>query len=90
MERTLYRAGADPSSIPVHVDTSPTEWYHRGSTAADFGVAPGKVISQLSGCSFSYSAGTAQRGGILTVEVSISDSGETINLLHQIHVVNVP
>ena len=60
------------------------------TTPADFGVAAGKVISQLSGCSFSYSAGTAQRGGILTVEVSISDSGETINLLHQIHVVNVP
>ena len=60
------------------------------TTPADFGVAPGKVISQLSGCSFSYSAGTAQRGGILTVEVAISDSGETINLLHQIHVVNVP
>ncbi len=60
------------------------------TTAADFGVAPGKVISELSGCSFSYSAGTAQRGGILTVEISISDSGETINLLHQIHVVNVP
>ena len=60
------------------------------TTAADFGVAPGKVISELSSCSFSYSAGTAQRGGILTVEISISDSGETINLLHQIHVVNVP
>ena len=57
---------------------------------ADFGVASGKVISRLGGCSFSYSAGSAQRGGILTVELSISDSGETINLLHQIHVGNVP
>jgi len=57
---------------------------------ADFGVAPGKVISELSSCSFTYSAGSSQRGGILTVEIAISDSGETINLLHQIHVVNVP
>jgi MSHA biogenesis protein MshO len=57
---------------------------------ADFGVASGKVISQLSSCNFSYSAGSAQRGGILTVEIAISDSGETVNLLHQIHVVNVP
>lgn len=57
---------------------------------ADFGVAFGKVISELSSCTFSYSAGSAQRGGILTVEIAISDSGETVNLLHQIHVVNVP
>jgi MSHA biogenesis protein MshO len=60
------------------------------TAAADFGVAPGKVISALSSCSFNYSAGTAQRGGILTIEISISDSGETINLLHQVHVANVP
>ena len=57
---------------------------------ADFGVASGKVISDLSGCNFSYSAGSAQRGGILTIEIAISDSGETVNLLHQIHVMNVP
>ncbi len=57
---------------------------------ADFGVASGKVVSQLSSCNFSYSAGSAQRGGILTIEIAISDSGETVNLLHQIHVVNVP
>ena len=65
----------------------------RGSqptAAADFGVTPGKVVSELNGCSFSYSPGSAQRGGILTVEISISDSGETINLLHQIHLRNVP
>ena len=50
----------------------------------------GKVASDLSSCNFSYSAGSAQRGGILTIEIAISDSGETVNLLHQIHVVNVP
>ena len=60
------------------------------TTPADFGVAAGRVISQLAGCSFSYSAGTAQRGGILSVQIAVSDSGETINLLHQIHVRNVP
>lgn len=60
------------------------------TTAADFGVGSGKVVSALSGCSFSYSAGSAQRGGILTVEITISDSGESVSLLHQIHVVNVP
>lgn len=48
------------------------------------------VISQLAGCNMSYSAGTLQRGGILTVEINIVDSGELVSLLHQIHVVNVP
>lgn len=57
---------------------------------ADFGVASGKVVSVLSGCSFNYSAGSAQRGGIVTIEITISDSGESVNLLHQVHVVNVP
>ncbi len=48
------------------------------------------VISQLAGCNMSYSPGTSQRGGILTVEINIDDSGESVDLLHQIHVVNVP
>ncbi len=57
---------------------------------ADFGVASGKVVSALAGCSFNYSAGSAQRGGILTIEITISDHGESVNLLHQVHVANVP
>ena len=48
------------------------------------------VISELSSCSMAYAAGTAQRGGVLTLQIGIDDSGETINLLHQVHVVNVP
>ncbi len=54
------------------------------------GGTSGVVISQLTGCSMTYNPGTSQRGGILTVEITISDSGESINLLHQVHVVNVP
>lgn len=51
-------------------------------------IAP--VITRLSGCSMTYSAGSSQRGGILSIEITIDDSGESVNLLHQIHVVNVP
>lgn len=58
------------------------------STAPGGNSAP--VITQLNGCSMTYTAGTAQRGGILSVEIAIDDSGESINLLHQIHVVNLP
>lgn len=48
------------------------------------------VISRLSGCNMSYSAGTSQRGGILSIEITISDGGESVALLHQVHVANVP
>ena len=54
------------------------------------GGSSGVVISQLSGCNMTYTSGTSQRGGILTVEITITDSGESISLLHQVHVVNVP
>ena len=56
----------------------------------DFGFIGATLVSSLSGCSFNYAAGTAQRGGNLTIEIAISDGGETINLLHQVHVRNVP
>jgi MSHA biogenesis protein MshO len=48
------------------------------------------VVTQLSGCSINYTAGTAQRGGIITLQISLSDSGENITLMHQVHVDNVP
>jgi MSHA biogenesis protein MshO len=54
------------------------------------GVIGEVVVSQLSDCNMTYNPGTSQRGGILTIEVEISDAGESINLLHQVHVVNVP
>jgi MSHA biogenesis protein MshO len=57
--------------------------------------APGgtttRVATQLIGCNMSYSAGTSQRGGILTIEITIGQvGGETVNLLHQVQVENVP
>ena len=59
-------------------------------TPAEFGFVDATAVSSLSACSFSYAPGTAQRGGNLTIEIAISDGGETINLLHQVHVRNVP
>lgn len=61
------------------------------TTAADFsGGNSGLVVSQLNSCDATYQAGTSQRAGVLTVSIEIEDSGESINLLHQIHVINVP
>ena len=54
------------------------------------GAQSGFVVTKLSVCNINYVAGTASRGGIVTLEFSIIDSGETITLFHQVHVDNVP
>jgi MSHA biogenesis protein MshO len=55
------------------------------------GVQQGDVVAQLTACSINYDAGTAQRGGIVTLSITLSDdTGEGVTLLHQVHVVNVP
>ena len=59
-------------------------------TTAPAGSAEGPLVTQLVGCGINYTAGTAQRGGIITLEITLSDSGESIRLLHQVHVGNVP
>ena len=59
-------------------------------TSAPAGASEGPVVTQLASCSLNYTAGTAQRGGIVTLEITLSDSGESVSLLHQVHVDNVP
>lgn len=39
---------------------------------------------------FSYQAGTASRAGLVTINLVLQSEGETISLLHQVHVDNVP
>ena len=48
------------------------------------------VASDVSACQFSYSAGTPTRNATLRLRLSISDAGETITLLEQVNVGNVP
>ena len=51
----------------------------------------GKIATQLSACAIAYDSGTAQRGGIITLSLTLNDpTGEAITLLHQVHVLNVP
>jgi MSHA biogenesis protein MshO len=64
--------------------------YTVGQPTPPAGAFEGPVVTQLAGCSINYTAGTAQRGGIITLEISLSDSGENITLMHQVHVDNVP
>lgn len=48
------------------------------------------AADHVSGCRFSYQAGTSQRSGLVTLELTLTDQGESISLLHQVHVFNAP
>lgn len=49
-----------------------------------------RAAQYLAGCSASYQPGTAQRSGLVTVQLQLASSGEQIALLHQFHVENAP
>lgn len=48
------------------------------------------IADHISNCDMAYSPGTAERAGLVTLALAVSDSSETVNMLHQVHVDNVP
>ena len=48
------------------------------------------ITNRVSNCSIDYAPGTAQRAGLVTIAVALTDTSETVSLLHQVHVDNVP
>lgn len=48
------------------------------------------VADRIGACSFTYAPGTAERSAVLTIEVQVTESGETVDLLVQSHVMNTP
>ena len=48
------------------------------------------VADRVSSCSMDYAPGTAQRAGLVSIALAVTDTGETVSLLHQVHVDNVP
>jgi hypothetical protein len=54
------------------------------------GASAALVASNVTGCQFVLSAGTAQRNGLATLTLQIAQSGESVQLLHQVEVVNAP
>jgi MSHA biogenesis protein MshO len=48
------------------------------------------LASHVTGCAFTYSAGSSQRAGLVSLRLTLADQGETITLLHQTHVDNAP
>lgn len=48
------------------------------------------IANRVSTCNMAYAPGTAQRAGLVSVALAVTESGETVSLLHQVHVDNVP
>lgn len=76
---TRYDGYTPASSQPTNPAVAPLS----SATAA--------VLAQnVSSCDFRYSAGTSARAGLVTLELGLSSGGESVRLLHQAHVANVP
>jgi len=54
------------------------------------GASRSLVAEQLSSCSMTYTAGVAQRAGLVTLAMTVQNGNERERLLHQVHVENVP
>jgi len=48
------------------------------------------VANNVSACQIDYVAGAAQRAGLVTLRITINKDGESIWLVHQVHVENAP
>ena len=48
------------------------------------------LVNRVSACQFQYTPGTLSRSGLVTLRLSLSEAGETITLIEQIHIVNTP
>lgn len=48
------------------------------------------VSDGITFCQFRYAAGAAQRSGLLTIELELTEQGESVRLIGQVHVENVP
>jgi MSHA biogenesis protein MshO len=60
-------------------------------TVAPLNAASSALITDhLTDCTFTYQAGATQRAGLVTIDLQVSEAGEQIRLLHQVHVSNVP
>jgi MSHA biogenesis protein MshO len=48
------------------------------------------LVDRVSSCTFTYTPGTPQRAGLVTIALTLSRLGEQVHLLEQVHVLNVP
>jgi MSHA biogenesis protein MshO len=79
------RSAAQPTSLVVAPLSAATSKVPLATNVSCPAVVAGSVPPR-----FSYSAGASERYGLLSAWITLLKSGETVNLLHQIHVDNTP
>ena len=57
---------------------------------APSGATASLVAGDVGSCLFTYSAGTAQRNGLVTLTLQLTQSNESVQLLYEVQVVNSP
>ncbi len=62
------------------------------SPLSDVGTQDALLTTPVTACTFTYTPGTDQRAGLVTLALTVADtaSGEQVRLLHQVHVDNSP
>jgi MSHA biogenesis protein MshO len=71
-----------------------TRWQGYTIQAAQPTASPGgttaKMATNVSACSFNYAVGASQRSSLMTIHLTITEQGESVNLYAATHVNNVP
>jgi MSHA biogenesis protein MshO len=80
---TLTRYSGYAIAASQSARDSPGELIGAGATAS-------LMADKISACALTYTAGTAERAGLVSLEIAVQSQGETISLLSQVHVDNVP
>jgi MSHA biogenesis protein MshO len=66
--------------------TQPTD----AATLLAAGASAALVAANVGACQFTYAAGTAQRNALATLTLALTQSGESVQLLHEVQLVNAP
>lgn len=77
---TRYQGYAITAAQPINPAITPLS-----------GGTNGLLAMPVTACAFTYTPGTAQRAGLVTLDITVaSPDGDTVRLLHQVHVDNAP
>lgn len=60
------------------------------SSAAAISNTSSILVDNVADCRITYTPGALQRNGLVSINLTLSANGETVNLLHQVEVLNTP
>lgn len=58
--------------------------------APNAAINPRLLIQNVEACNFTFTPGAPQRAGLLRIDITVTEQGETIQVIHNAHVYNTP